>query len=227
MRSRRRLLSADDATGKVLQAGPLALDLAGHSASLDGAPPRPHADRIPIFWPCSCNIRAAHSAGWSCLTACRGMRTRGMSAPSMRTSRTSGPSSGRIHAGRASSKPSSASAISWSRAVSRLWVGLTLAFLLISLAAISVVACSPSTRPTTSFAGMWCPRSGSGSQPGAVAALTGFYAQSGSWAGVDNLLDQLTPGLAGGVVDQGQAGPISPSPVPMAAVIASRTGACR
>lgn len=34
----RRAAPPDDATRKVLQAGPLALDLAGHSASLDGAP---------------------------------------------------------------------------------------------------------------------------------------------------------------------------------------------
>lgn len=34
----RRAAPPDDATGKVLQAGPLALDLAGHSASLDGMP---------------------------------------------------------------------------------------------------------------------------------------------------------------------------------------------
>ena len=108
--------------------------------------------------------------------------------------------------------------------MSRLWVRLTLAFLLISLAAISVVAVLSLNATNNQFR-RYVVSSGSGSQPGAVAALTGFYAQSGSWAGVDNLLDQLTPGAGGrGRVDQGQAGPNFAIAGTDGRVIASRTG---
>jgi len=108
--------------------------------------------------------------------------------------------------------------------VSRLWVRLTLAFLLISLAAISVVAVL-SLNATNSQFRRYVVASGSGAQSGAVAALTGYYEQTGSWEGVDGLLGQLAPGGGGrGRVDQGQAGPNFAIAGTDGRVIASRTG---
>jgi two-component system OmpR family sensor kinase/two-component system sensor histidine kinase BaeS len=114
--------------------------------------------------------------------------------------------------------------------VNRLWLKLTLAFLAISLAAIGIVAVL-SARATGQQFRQYVVASGMmGSQPALTWSLTEYYATSGSWDGVDELLAQLSPGGMGMGMGMGRGGTgaAGPNIAVVGAdgrVVASRTGA--
>ncbi len=112
--------------------------------------------------------------------------------------------------------------------MNRLWVKLTGAFLVVSLAAIGVVALI-SLRATDTEFRQYVVASGMGSQVAAAEALTQYYAARGSWEGVERLLPQLAPGMMGmgmgrGMAANGMAGPNLAVIDPNGKVLASRTG---
>jgi signal transduction histidine kinase len=82
--------------------------------------------------------------------------------------------------------------------VNRLWIKLTLAFLIISLAAIGVVAVV-SLRTTGEQFRRYVIASDLAGQSAWAPALTEFYATRGSWDGVGELLAQLGPGSGMGM----------------------------
>ena len=73
--------------------------------------------------------------------------------------------------------------------MNRLWVKLTGAFLVVSLAAIGVVGAFFLRATDTEFR-QYVVASGIGSQAAAAEALTEYYLLQGSWEGVENLLAQ-------------------------------------
>jgi two-component system, OmpR family, sensor kinase len=110
--------------------------------------------------------------------------------------------------------------------VNRLWVKLSLAFLVISLAAIGVVTLL-SSRATRNGFRQYVVASGMAGQLGWAQNLTDYYAAQGSWAGVDAVLAQLGPGGMGmgrGRAAAGVAGPNLAVADPAGRVLASRTG---
>jgi two-component system OmpR family sensor kinase/two-component system sensor histidine kinase BaeS len=120
--------------------------------------------------------------------------------------------------------------------VNRLWVKLSAAFFLVSLAAIGVVALF-SLRATGSEFRQYVVASGMGNQAANVAALAQYYAMRGSWEGVEGLLQELGPGMMGMGMGRGwqgggsgdSAGHMMNGPNfavvdPAGRVVASRTG---
>jgi two-component system, OmpR family, sensor kinase len=110
--------------------------------------------------------------------------------------------------------------------VNRLWVKLSAAFFVVSLAAIGVVALF-SLQATGNEFRQYVVASGMGSQAASAAALGEYYAGRGSWEGVERLLADLGPGMMG--MGRGrQAGMMNgPNLAVVGAdgrVIASRTG---
>jgi len=77
--------------------------------------------------------------------------------------------------------------------MNRLWVKLTLAFLLVALAAVGMVA-AVAVRATRSEFRQYVVRSSISAQPRLAESLVAFYADSGSWSGVDELLASA-PGM--------------------------------
>jgi two-component system OmpR family sensor kinase/two-component system sensor histidine kinase BaeS len=80
--------------------------------------------------------------------------------------------------------------------LNRLWVKLTAAFLVVSLAAIGLVG-AISLRATEGEFRQYVVAAGMGNQTVAAEALTQYYAGQGSWEGVGNVLAQLGPGAGG------------------------------
>jgi two-component system OmpR family sensor kinase/two-component system sensor histidine kinase BaeS len=111
--------------------------------------------------------------------------------------------------------------------VNRLWVKLTLAFLVIALAAIGVVA-EISLRTTGEQFRRYVVASGMMSQSGWAETLTNYYAEHGSWEGVADLLAQLNPGggmgMGRGRGSTGTAGPNLALADAHGRVLASKTG---
>ena len=112
--------------------------------------------------------------------------------------------------------------------MNRLWVKLTAAFLIVSLAAIGVVAAF-SLRATSDEFRQYIVASGMGNQAVAAETLVEYYTLRGSWDGVAPLLAQLGPGGMGmgmgrGMGANGMAGPNLAVADPTGRVIASRTG---
>ncbi len=106
--------------------------------------------------------------------------------------------------------------------MNRLWVKLSLAFLLISLTASGVVAVLTAQATGRQFR-QYVVSSGLANQAGWASALVEYYAANGSWAGVDLFLAGLTPGGRG----RGAAGGAGPN-IAVAdmtgRVLASRSG---
>lgn len=111
--------------------------------------------------------------------------------------------------------------------MNRLWVKLTAAFLLVSLAAIGVVGAF-SLRATEGGFRQYVVASGMGNQAVAAETLAQYYAGQGSWDGVGTLLVQLGPGAGGmgmGMMGRGgMGGPNLAVADPGGRVLASRTG---
>lgn len=111
--------------------------------------------------------------------------------------------------------------------MNRLWVKLTLAFLVIALAAIGLVA-AVSARATGDQFRRYVFASDLTGQAAWVESLTAYYAAHGSWDGVADLLAQLGPGPAAGRgrgrVGSGNAGPNLAVADPTGRLVASRTG---
>jgi signal transduction histidine kinase len=112
--------------------------------------------------------------------------------------------------------------------VNRLWIKLTAAFLVVSLAAIGLVALI-SLRATATEFRQYVVASGTGNQAVAAETLAEYYSARGSWAGVEQVLGQLGPGVMGmgmgrGMAAAGIAGPNFAVVDPGGRVIASRTG---
>jgi len=110
--------------------------------------------------------------------------------------------------------------------VNRLWVKLSLAFLVISLAAIGVVAVL-SARATREQFRQYVVASAMAGQMGWAQTLTEYYAAQGSWAGVEALLAQLGPGGMGmgrGRNAAAGAGPNFAVADPAGRVLASKNG---
>ncbi len=110
--------------------------------------------------------------------------------------------------------------------MNRLWVKLSLAFLAISLAAIGVVAVL-SARATREQFRQYVVASGMAGQSGWAQILTEYYAEQGSWAGVEAVLAQLGPGGMGmgwGRTAGAGAGPNLAVADPAGRVLASKTG---
>ena len=114
--------------------------------------------------------------------------------------------------------------------MNRLWVKLTGAFLVVSLAAIGVVGAFFLRATDTEFR-QYVVASGMGSQAAAAEALTEYYLLQGSWEGVESLLAQLGPGAMGmgmmgrgGLGGGGMAGPNLAVADAGGRVLASRTG---
>jgi two-component system OmpR family sensor kinase/two-component system sensor histidine kinase BaeS len=82
--------------------------------------------------------------------------------------------------------------------MNRLWVKLSLAFLGISLAAIGVVALL-SSRATGEQFRQYLVSTGMAGQAAWGDALVQYYSAQGSWQGVDDLLEQLGPGMGMGM----------------------------
>lgn len=80
--------------------------------------------------------------------------------------------------------------------MNRLWVKLTLAFLAIALAAVGLVA-ALSARITNQEFRQYVVTSGMAAQSFWADELVGYYAARGSWVGVEALLAQIGPGMAG------------------------------
>jgi two-component system, OmpR family, sensor kinase len=80
--------------------------------------------------------------------------------------------------------------------VNRLWVKLSAAFFVVSLAAIGVVALFSLPATGNEFR-EYVVASGMGNQAANVAVLREYYASQGSWEGVERLLGDLGPGMMG------------------------------
>nr|MBP7694821.1 hypothetical protein [Anaerolineales bacterium] len=74
--------------------------------------------------------------------------------------------------------------------MNRLWVRLTLAFVLVTLAAVGAVALLATWSATQAF-GSYVARQNEFVQSGNLESLVGYYARTGSWAGVDAFLAEL------------------------------------
>lgn len=110
--------------------------------------------------------------------------------------------------------------------MNRLWVKLSLAFLLISLAAVGVVAALTAQATGRQFR-QYVVTSGLASQSTWTEALVEYYAARGNWAGVDGLLAQLGPsgqGIGRGRAVTGGTGPNIAVVDPEGRVLASKTG---
>ncbi|MBP7693921.1 MAG: HAMP domain-containing histidine kinase [Anaerolineales bacterium] len=79
--------------------------------------------------------------------------------------------------------------------MNRLWVRLTLAFVLVTLAAVGTVALLATWSATQAF-GSYVARQTEFVQSGNLEALAGYYARADSWAGVEAFLAEL--GLTAG-----------------------------
>ena len=114
--------------------------------------------------------------------------------------------------------------------MNRLWVKLSAAFFLVALTAVGVVAVLAS-RATGSEFRQYVVASGMGTQGASAAALEEFYAATGSWNDVEQLLQNLSPGMMMGMGRGRQGAGASMMSGPNLAVIdldgrivASRTG---
>lgn len=93
--------------------------------------------------------------------------------------------------------------------MSRLWVRLTAAFLLVALVAVALFALVMSRTVETQFRGYVGGQASRLASERATEALAGYYAEHGSWAGVDALLpggDGPPGGGRGMGAGQGQGG---------------------
>ena len=115
--------------------------------------------------------------------------------------------------------------------MNRLWLKLTAAFLVVSLAAIGVVA-ALTLRATDNEFRQYVVATGMGNQTVAAEVLAEYYSGQGSWDGVEQLLGQLGRGAMGmgrgpmgtGAGATAMAGPNLAVADPSGRVIASRTG---
>ena len=91
--------------------------------------------------------------------------------------------------------------------MNRLWVRLTAAFLLVALVAVALFALVMSRTVETQFRGYVGVQTSRAATERAVELLTQYYAENGSWAGVETLLlggNGPSPGGRGTGPGQGQ-----------------------
>jgi signal transduction histidine kinase len=119
--------------------------------------------------------------------------------------------------------------------VNRLWVKLTLAFLVVALVAVGLTA-ALSARATGEEFRQYVVGAGMAAQPAWAAALESYYAQHGTWDGVGSVLAQFSPGAGAGYgpgngrgqamggANMGAGGPNLAVADASGRVVASRTG---